>query len=205
MIKLPVRSWVKLVLFFFFYGNWFSFMIWISATKQFLNQGLHSPIMYCPANFSKHAVSSLGHLNKLSFSNITYPASFFFLPKSMQFLHWALYYISNFILKSPCKFFFQYGPVLPPSRVQMLHSWPDSGSACYLTQQVLYWLVRPTGIFCGQSSSLRIYVNTLPFAYHLELDRICVNVSKSGRMMWRPVEPYNCVSVYTSSLENWSS
>lgn len=91
MIKLPVGSWVKLVLFFFFYGNWFSFMIWISATKQFLNQGLHSPIMYCPANFSKHAVSALGHLNKLSFSNIMYPASFFFLPKPMQFLHWALY------------------------------------------------------------------------------------------------------------------
>lgn len=64
-----------------------------------------SPIMYCPANFSKHAVSALGHLNKLSFSNITYPASFFFLPKSMQFLHWALYSISNFILISPCKFF----------------------------------------------------------------------------------------------------
>lgn len=107
MIKLPVRSWVKLVLFFFFYGNWFSFMIWISATKQFLNQGLHSPIMYCPANFSKmHAVSALGHLNKLNLiSNITYPASFFFRPKSMQFLHWALYYISNFILISPCKFF----------------------------------------------------------------------------------------------------
>lgn len=80
MIKLPVGSWVKLVLFFFFYGNWFSFMIWISATKQFLNQGLHSPIMYCPANFSKmHAVSALGHLNKFNLiSNITYPASFFF-------------------------------------------------------------------------------------------------------------------------------
>lgn len=101
----PCEILSKTSSFLFFYGNWFSFMIWISATKQFLNQGLHSPIMYCPANFSKHAVSALGHLNKLSFSNITYLASFFFLPKSMQFLHWALYYISNFILISSCKFF----------------------------------------------------------------------------------------------------